>query len=78
MAKFRNVSPDERVAVYGLPAATLTKPDGILEIPDTPVREGEEQTYADGYRNQPTIWAEVATRQPSAPKGDQDTEEVQK
>jgi len=73
MSKIRNVSADTRIADYGLPVSREVKPDDIIEVADAVAvfgyrftdnwgnvtAERPEQTFADGYRNQPTIWAEV-------------------
>lgn len=45
--QFRNVSPDERHAQYGVIGNRWVAPDGLLEV---------EDDAAANYANQPTIW----------------------
>lgn len=73
MSKFHNVSTDARLVAYGVMSPTLVKPDEAIEVSDDVAIPGyrradnfgnitaerPEQTFADGYRIQPTIWAEV-------------------
>lgn len=54
MAKFRNVSADERRVGYGLPRPRIVKPDELLEVPDELI---------ENY-DQPDIWELVEGERP--------------
>lgn len=91
MSKFRFLLTEPRLVEYGLPSAREVKPDDVIEVSDAVaipgfvhkdrfgnvLRERAEQTFADGYRVQPDIWAEVlAPPKAIAPPKADDTKEV--
>ena len=72
-AKFRNITNEVRGAEYGLAGPRVVEPDGVIEVLEDVDRKGRkvvdrwgnvlldrsDHTYADSYRDQPTIWAEI-------------------
>lgn len=86
MSKFRFLveEPGLYTVAYGLPEPREVKKGDVIEVSDEIARPAlmgvddtgetvelrKADTYADGYRNQPTMWAEVgaAVPQPPAPK----------
>lgn len=57
MAKFRNVSGDDRLVGFGLPRRRLVQVDELLSVPDELI---------ENY-DQPDIWELVEGERPAAP-----------